>query len=126
VLSPGPIATPGLASLVPPDHKDTLFQQLASAVPMGRLDDAAEVAKAADRVFGEYEAQGHVLSTDKLYKQTYAGLLVAEHGKIKLNDSPLRPSRGGCTLDSCEGQCDHRFRSRAGSEWRHDRRGPHP
>ena len=31
---------------VPPDHKDTLFQQLASAVPMGRLGDAAEVAKA--------------------------------------------------------------------------------
>jgi organic hydroperoxide reductase OsmC/OhrA len=26
--------------------KDTLFQQLASAVPMGRLGDAAEVAKA--------------------------------------------------------------------------------
>ena len=40
------IATPGLAGLVPPDHKDTLFQQLASVVPMGRLGDAAEVAKA--------------------------------------------------------------------------------
>ena len=46
VVSPGPIATPGLAALVPPGHKDTLFQQLASAVPMGRLGDAAEVAKA--------------------------------------------------------------------------------
>ena len=46
VVSPGPIATPGLAGLVPPDHKDTLFHQLASAVPMGRLGDAAEVAKA--------------------------------------------------------------------------------
>lgn len=34
--------------------------------------------------FGEYDAQGHVVSTGKLYKQTYAGLLVAEHGKIKL------------------------------------------
>jgi len=31
---------------VPPDHKDTLFQHLASVVPMGRLGDAAEVAKA--------------------------------------------------------------------------------
>src|SRR5258708_28591108 len=29
VVSPGPIATPGLAGLVPPDHKETLFQQLA-------------------------------------------------------------------------------------------------
>jgi NAD(P)-dependent dehydrogenase (short-subunit alcohol dehydrogenase family) len=46
VVSPGPIATPGLAGLVPPDHKDALFQQLAGAVPMGRLGDAAEVAKA--------------------------------------------------------------------------------
>ena len=46
VVSPGPIATPGLAGLVPPDHKETLFQQLASAVPMGRLGEAAEVAKA--------------------------------------------------------------------------------
>jgi hypothetical protein len=33
-----------------------------------------------------------------------------------LNHSPLRPSRRGCTLDSCEAQCDHPFRSRAGSE----------
>jgi NAD(P)-dependent dehydrogenase (short-subunit alcohol dehydrogenase family) len=46
VVSPGPIATPGLAGLVPPGDKHTLFQQLASAVPMGRLGDAAEVAKA--------------------------------------------------------------------------------
>jgi NAD(P)-dependent dehydrogenase (short-subunit alcohol dehydrogenase family) len=46
VVSPGPIATPGLAALVPADHKGALFQQLASVVPMGRLGDAAEVAKA--------------------------------------------------------------------------------
>jgi NAD(P)-dependent dehydrogenase (short-subunit alcohol dehydrogenase family) len=31
---------------VPADHKGALFQQLASVVPMGRLGDAAEVAKA--------------------------------------------------------------------------------
>ena len=46
VVSPGPIATPGLAALVPADHKGALFQKLASVVPMGRLGDAAEVAKA--------------------------------------------------------------------------------
>ena len=38
----------------------------------------------------------------------------------------LPTSRRGRTLDSCEGQRDHRFRSRAGNEWRHDRRGPNP
>jgi hypothetical protein len=27
----------GLAGLVPPEHKDALFGQLASAIPMGRL-----------------------------------------------------------------------------------------
>jgi NAD(P)-dependent dehydrogenase (short-subunit alcohol dehydrogenase family) len=46
VISPGPIATPGLAGLVPPEHKDGLFAQLASAVPMGRLGDPEEIAKA--------------------------------------------------------------------------------
>lgn len=46
VVSPGPIATPGLEGLVPPDLKDGLFQQLASTVPMGRIGDAGEVAKA--------------------------------------------------------------------------------
>jgi NAD(P)-dependent dehydrogenase (short-subunit alcohol dehydrogenase family) len=46
VVSPGPIATPGLAALAQPEQKDILFHQLASAVPMGRLGDAQEVAKA--------------------------------------------------------------------------------
>ena len=30
------------------------------------------------------DAHGHVAATGKSYKQTYAGLLVAEQGKIKL------------------------------------------
>jgi len=46
VVSPGPIATPGLAGLVPPEHKDGLFAQLASVVPMGRLGEPEEIAKA--------------------------------------------------------------------------------
>jgi NAD(P)-dependent dehydrogenase (short-subunit alcohol dehydrogenase family) len=46
VVSPGPIATPGLAELAPPDRESMLFEKLASAVPMGRLGEAAEVAKA--------------------------------------------------------------------------------
>lgn len=37
-----------------------------------------------DRVFAEYDAYAHVVSTGKDYKQTYAGLLIAEQGKIKL------------------------------------------
>src|SRR5580700_3222606 len=55
-----------------------------------------------------------------------AGQLQSIFCRPWLNHSPLRPSTRGCTLDSCEGQCDLRFRSGAGSEWRHDRREPHP
>jgi NAD(P)-dependent dehydrogenase (short-subunit alcohol dehydrogenase family) len=46
VVSPGPIATPGLAGLVPLEYKDGLFAQLATGVPMGRLGEAEEIAKA--------------------------------------------------------------------------------
>ena len=33
---------------------------------------------------GGEDAHAHVASTGKAYKQTYAGLLIAENGKIKL------------------------------------------
>jgi NAD(P)-dependent dehydrogenase (short-subunit alcohol dehydrogenase family) len=46
VISPGPTSTEGLAGLVPPEHKDGLFAHLASSVPMGRLGEPAEIAKA--------------------------------------------------------------------------------
>jgi NAD(P)-dependent dehydrogenase (short-subunit alcohol dehydrogenase family) len=45
VVSPGPVATPGLAGLVPPEHKEGLFAQLASGVPMGRLGEPEEIAR---------------------------------------------------------------------------------
>ncbi|APR75874.1 3-oxoacyl-[acyl-carrier protein] reductase [Minicystis rosea] len=45
VVSPGPIATPGLAGLVPAEHKGALFDQLATTVPLGRLGEPEEVAK---------------------------------------------------------------------------------
>jgi NAD(P)-dependent dehydrogenase (short-subunit alcohol dehydrogenase family) len=46
VISPGAIATPGLAGLVPPEHKDGLFEALAKVTPMGRLGNPEEIAKA--------------------------------------------------------------------------------
>ncbi|WP_367253455.1 SDR family NAD(P)-dependent oxidoreductase [Pseudomonas sp. stari2] len=46
-ISPGPVRTPGLAGLVPAEHTQGLFDQLASIVPIGRLGEPSEIAKAA-------------------------------------------------------------------------------
>jgi ketosteroid isomerase-like protein len=53
-------------------------------VPDFRFENVRIWIETPDRVFGEYDAQGHVVSSGKPYRQTYAGLLIAEHGKIKL------------------------------------------
>jgi NAD(P)-dependent dehydrogenase (short-subunit alcohol dehydrogenase family) len=47
VLSPGPIRTPGLEGLVPPEHSEGLVGHLGSLVPLGRVGRVEEVAKAA-------------------------------------------------------------------------------
>ncbi|MFK3711502.1 SDR family oxidoreductase [Leclercia adecarboxylata] len=46
VVSPGPIKTPGLGDLVPEDQRQGLFDALASTVPLGRIGEPVEVAKA--------------------------------------------------------------------------------
>lgn len=38
----------------------------------------------ADKTFAEYEIEAPIPATGKVYRQTYAGLLIAENGKIKL------------------------------------------
>jgi NAD(P)-dependent dehydrogenase (short-subunit alcohol dehydrogenase family) len=45
-VSPGPVRTPGLGELVPVEHREGLFAHLSSVVPMGRLGEPSEVAKA--------------------------------------------------------------------------------
>jgi NAD(P)-dependent dehydrogenase (short-subunit alcohol dehydrogenase family) len=45
-VSPGPVHTPGLAGLVPEEHQSGLLNHLASLVPIGRLGQPSEVAKA--------------------------------------------------------------------------------
>lgn len=37
-----------------------------------------------DRVFAEYQVEALVADTGKTYRQTYAGLLIAEAGRIRL------------------------------------------
>lgn len=45
-ISPGPVTTPGVAGMVPAEQLDGLYAHLASLVPMGRMGDPGEVAKA--------------------------------------------------------------------------------
>jgi NAD(P)-dependent dehydrogenase (short-subunit alcohol dehydrogenase family) len=48
VISPGPIETPGLAGLAQTEEqRQGLYSQLASTVPLGRLGQPDEIAKAA-------------------------------------------------------------------------------
>src|ERR1700730_11529140 len=48
VVSPGPIETPGVAALAPTEEqRQGLYQQLASMVPLGRMGQPDEIAKAA-------------------------------------------------------------------------------
>ena len=48
VVSPGPIDTPGLSGLAQnEEEKKALYAQLASQVPLGRMGEPAEIAKAA-------------------------------------------------------------------------------
>lgn len=46
-ISPGPVHTPGLAGLAPSEHQEGLLAHLATMVPIGRLGQPSEVAKAA-------------------------------------------------------------------------------
>jgi NAD(P)-dependent dehydrogenase (short-subunit alcohol dehydrogenase family) len=45
-LTPGPVHTPGLAGLAPPGEEQTLLDNIASTVPMGRLGRPDEIASA--------------------------------------------------------------------------------
>jgi NAD(P)-dependent dehydrogenase (short-subunit alcohol dehydrogenase family) len=47
VLSPGPTRTPGLLGLADPGAEQQLLDQMATAVPLGRVGDPSEIAGAA-------------------------------------------------------------------------------
>jgi ketosteroid isomerase-like protein len=57
---------------------------LLKNVPDFRFHNVQLLIETEDQAFGEYSVEAKVLSTGKLYKQTYAGRLVAKDGKIQL------------------------------------------
>jgi len=53
VVSPGSIDTPGLSGLTQTEEqKQALFAQLAASVPLGRVGEPEEIAKAGVSCFG--------------------------------------------------------------------------
>jgi len=86
----GVLELPSLKSLgidaraVGPVAIEAFIAGLLKNVPDFRFKDIALLIDGEDQAFGEYSVEAKVLSTGKLYKQTYAGRLVAENGKIKL------------------------------------------
>src|SRR5216684_3029285 len=67
-----------------PAAVEKLLTGLLASVPDFRFKNLTYFIQTPDKVAAEYEVEAKVLSTGKLYKQTYAGVLHAENGKIKL------------------------------------------
>jgi NAD(P)-dependent dehydrogenase (short-subunit alcohol dehydrogenase family) len=62
VLTPGPTNTPGLLGSVPPEQRQVFLESLAAEVPLGRVADPDEIAKAA--VFLASDAASFVNGTE--------------------------------------------------------------
>jgi ketosteroid isomerase-like protein len=86
----GVLELPSLSSLginaraVGPAAIAAFIGGLLKNVPDFRFKDIQLLMETEDQAFGEYSVEARVLSTGKLYKQTYAGRLVAREGKIRL------------------------------------------
>ena len=63
---------------------EKFIADLLEKVPDYRFQNIRIWIDTADQAFGEYDVEALVPETGKVYKQSYAGRLVAENGKIKL------------------------------------------
>lgn len=61
-----------------------LVSGLLQKVPDFKFSEPTFYIETPDRVFAEYSVNAVVADTGKTYAQTYAGVLVAENGRIKL------------------------------------------
>ena len=67
-----------------PAAVENLLTGLLAKVPDFRFKNLTYFIQTPDKVAAEYQVEAKVLATGKIYKQTYAGVLHAENGKIKL------------------------------------------
>jgi ketosteroid isomerase-like protein len=67
-----------------PEAIEAFLGKLIKMVPEFRFLDVHVWIETPDKVFAEYGVDATVASTGKRYQQVYAGLLIAEDGKIKL------------------------------------------
>lgn len=67
-----------------PAEIEKFIRGLLAQVLDFRFKDIHMWIETPDKTFAEYSVEALVVATGKVYKQTYAGLLVAENGKIRL------------------------------------------
>jgi ketosteroid isomerase-like protein len=67
-----------------PAAVEKLLTSMLAKVPDFRFKNLTYFIQTPDKVAAEYQVEAKVLSTEKIYKQTYAGVLHAQDGKIKL------------------------------------------
>lgn len=71
------------ARAVGPAQVQGLVAGLLTRVPDFRFKDLQVWIDTPDKVFAEYSVEAVVTATGRVYKQTYAGVLIAENGKIQ-------------------------------------------
>ena len=67
-----------------PAAVEKLLTELLAKVPDFRFKNLTYFIQTPDKVAAEYQVEALVVDTGKIYQQTYAGVLLAENGKIKL------------------------------------------
>jgi ketosteroid isomerase-like protein len=67
-----------------PAEVERLLAGMLAKVPDFRFKNLSYFIQTPDKVAAEYHVEAQVIATGKMYRQTYAGVLVAENGKIKL------------------------------------------
>jgi len=67
-----------------PAEIEKVIRGLLAQVPDFRFKNIRMWIETPDKTFAEYSVEAIVVPTGKVDKQTYAGLLIAENGKIRL------------------------------------------